>query len=80
MKQHGATRHEATEAYRERVEVAWKDLREGCLKPPTSVRRQIVTAAFNLLDTAYKTEDGYGIPAITSKHVITKIPIHPIPL
>ncbi|GMI90077.1 terpene synthase 18, sesterterpene synthase 1 [Hibiscus trionum] len=72
--------HEATEAYRERIEVAWKDLREGCLKPPTSVRQQIVTAALNLLDTAYKTEDGYGIPAITLKHVITKILIHPIPL
>ncbi|KAK8647704.1 hypothetical protein V6N13_121431 [Hibiscus sabdariffa] len=81
--QYGVTRVEAIEAYKERIEVAWKDLREGCLKPSKFVPPQIITAALNLgrlLDTVYKTEDGHGLPAITLKDVITKILIHPIPL
>ncbi|KAK8643624.1 hypothetical protein V6N13_012910 [Hibiscus sabdariffa] len=41
MKQYGVTREEAIEAYKERIEVAWKDLREGCLKPSKSVPPQI---------------------------------------
>ncbi|XVF57035.1 hypothetical protein PTKIN_Ptkin06aG0170600 [Pterospermum kingtungense] len=82
MKQYGVTRKEAIEAYRERIEDAWKELNEGCMRP-TPVPTQILMRAVNyarFMEVAYKDNDGFGEPQISLQDHIAKLLIHPIPL
>ncbi|GMJ06428.1 terpene synthase 18, sesterterpene synthase 1 [Hibiscus trionum] len=83
MTQYGATRHEATEAFKDMIEAAFKELNQGCLRP-TPIPREIVNRVVNyrrLCTTFYMDEiDGYSIPEICIKDVVTKMLIHPIPL
>ncbi|KAE8733849.1 hypothetical protein F3Y22_tig00000916pilonHSYRG00062 [Hibiscus syriacus] len=73
---------EATEALKEMIEAASKDLNQGCLRP-TPIPRQIFNRSLNyrrLCETFYMNDDGYGKPETCIKDVITKMLIHPIPL
>ncbi|XP_052876531.1 vetispiradiene synthase 3-like [Gossypium arboreum] len=82
MKQYGVTRQEAVEAYREMIEVAWKDMNEGCLKP-MPVSNKIAVRAPNvarLVLVLYKKDDGFTRPELSLKDAIAKLLIHPIPL
>ncbi|KAK8273460.1 hypothetical protein V6Z12_D10G005700 [Gossypium hirsutum] len=88
MKQYGITRQEAVEAYREivawkqMIEVAWKDMNEGCLKP-MPVSNKVALRPFNfarLVLVAYMKDDGFTRPELSMKDVIAKVLIHPIPL
>ncbi|KAK8273462.1 hypothetical protein V6Z12_D10G005800 [Gossypium hirsutum] len=82
MKQYGVTRQEAVEAYREMIEVAWKDMNEGCLKP-MPVSNKIAVRALNiarLVLVLYKKDDGLTRPELSLKDAIAKVLIHPIPL
>ncbi|KAK8493659.1 hypothetical protein V6N12_000644 [Hibiscus sabdariffa] len=78
-----ATNEEATEAFKEMIEAASKDLNQGSLRP-TPIRREIVNRVLNyrrLLDTFYINDiDGYTIPETCIKDVVTKMLILPIPL
>ncbi|TYI59040.1 hypothetical protein E1A91_D10G005500v1 [Gossypium mustelinum] len=82
MKQYGVTRQEAVEAYREMIEVAWKDMNEACLKPmPVSNKIALRALSFaRLMDVFYKEGDGFGSPEKSMKDLIAKLLIHPIPL
>ncbi|TYG97051.1 hypothetical protein ES288_A10G006200v1 [Gossypium darwinii] len=82
MKQYGVTRQEAVEAYREMIEVAWKDMNEACLKP-MPVSNKIAVRALNvarLVLVLYKKDDGFTRPELSLKDAIAKLLIHPIPL
>ncbi|GMJ06426.1 sesterterpene synthase 2, terpene synthase 19 [Hibiscus trionum] len=83
MKQYGVTRQEATEAFKDMIEAAFKDMNRGCLRP-MPIPREIVNRVVNylrLLDTFYMNDiDGYTIPETCMKNVGTKMFIHPIPL
>ncbi|KAK5791931.1 hypothetical protein PVK06_033044 [Gossypium arboreum] len=82
MKQYGVTRQEAVEAYREMIEVAWKDMNEACLKP-MPVSNKIAVRALNvarLVLVLYKKDDGFTRPELSLKDAIAKVLIHPIPL
>ncbi|TYI04270.1 hypothetical protein ES332_A10G005500v1 [Gossypium tomentosum] len=82
MKQYSVTRQEAVEAYREMIEVAWKDMNEGCLKP-MPVSNKIAVRALNvarLVLVLYKKDDGFTRPELSLKDAIAKLLIHPIPL
>ncbi|KAK5791932.1 probable terpene synthase 6 [Gossypium arboreum] len=82
MKQYGVTRQEAVEAFREMIEVAWKDMNEGCLKP-MPVSNKIAVRALNvarLVLVLYKKDDGFTRPELYLKDAIAKLLIHPIPL
>ncbi|KAH1048781.1 hypothetical protein J1N35_039565 [Gossypium stocksii] len=82
MKQYGVTRQEAVEAYREMIEVAWKDMNESCLKP-MPVSHKVALRALNfarLVLVVYMKDDGFTRPELSLKDVIAKVLIHPIPL
>ncbi|PPS00630.1 hypothetical protein GOBAR_AA20042 [Gossypium barbadense] len=82
MKQYGVTRQEAVEAFREMIEVAWKDMNEGCLKP-MPVSNKIAVRALNvarLVLVLYKKDNGFTRPELYLKDAIAKLLIHPIPL
>ncbi|XP_040935295.1 valerianol synthase TPS1A-like [Gossypium hirsutum] len=73
---------EAVEAYREMIEVAWKDMNEACLKP-MPVSNKIAVRALNvarLVLVLYKKDDGFTRPELSLKDAIAKLLIHPIPL
>ncbi|KAK8521190.1 hypothetical protein V6N12_005101 [Hibiscus sabdariffa] len=84
MKQHGVTRQEATEAFKEMIEAASKDMNQGSLRP-TAIPREIVNRLLNyrrLLDTFYMDDlDGYTITEETwITDVVPKMLILQIPL
>ncbi|PPS00629.1 hypothetical protein GOBAR_AA20041 [Gossypium barbadense] len=72
----------SVEAYREMIEVAWKDMNEACLKP-MPVSNKIAVRALNvarLVLVLYKKDDGFTRPELSLKDAIAKLLIHPIPL
>ncbi|KAK8473951.1 hypothetical protein V6N11_008386 [Hibiscus sabdariffa] len=68
MKQYGVSREEATGAFKDTIEAAFKDLKQGSLRP-TPIPRQIVVRLVNyrrLFTTFYMNDiDGYTIPEET---------------
>ncbi|OMO98072.1 Terpenoid synthase, partial [Corchorus olitorius] len=82
MKEHGVSREEAIQVYEERIENAWKLMNEGWMRP-TPVARRLPSLAYNFGcqgDVLYKEDDGLSRPEKTSKHLVTKLFIDPIPL
>ncbi|KAK8569634.1 hypothetical protein V6N13_046683 [Hibiscus sabdariffa] len=84
MKQYDVTREEATEAFKDIIEAAFKDLKQGFLRP-TPIPREIVIRFVNyrrLFTTFYINDiDGYTIPEETwVEDVVNKMLIHPIPI
>ncbi|KAK8707369.1 hypothetical protein V6N13_058430 [Hibiscus sabdariffa] len=83
MKEHGVSKEEAVEGFRERIKLLWKDMNEGFMEMPMPVPKQILTAAFNVArvsEVSYKYDDGFTKPETTYKDYITKVLIDPIPL
>ncbi|WMV12201.1 hypothetical protein MTR67_005586 [Solanum verrucosum] len=66
MRDHGVSTEEAMEKFQEMVEIVWKDLNEGILRPSTPVSMKIHTRILNLariMDVIYKhNQDGYTHP------------------
>ncbi|KAL4298341.1 hypothetical protein GQ457_12G026090 [Hibiscus cannabinus] len=83
MKEHGVSKEEAVEGFRERIKVLWKDVNEGFMETPMHVPKQILMAAFNVArvsEVCYKYDNGFTKPDTTYKDYITKVLIDPIPL
>ncbi|KAK8683204.1 hypothetical protein V6N13_039270 [Hibiscus sabdariffa] len=83
MKEHGVSKEEAVEGFRERIKVLWKDVNEGFMETPMHVPKQILMAAFNVArvsEVCYKYDNGFTKPETTYKDYITKVLIDPIPL
>ncbi|XP_059623571.1 valerianol synthase TPS8-like isoform X2 [Cornus florida] len=65
MKQHGISKKETTDEFYKKIENAWKDINEECLKPSNPVSMHLLTRILNLarvMDVFYKFEDGYTHP------------------
>ncbi|XP_043701572.1 (-)-germacrene D synthase-like [Telopea speciosissima] len=80
MKQHGVTEQDACDEFNKRIENAWKDINEGCIKP-TVVPMPFLIRAVNLarmMDVIYKHEDGYVNASKVLKEYITLLFIDPI--
>lgn len=60
---------------REMIEVAWKDMNEGCLKPMAVSKKKL-----RLVLVLYEKDDGITRPELALKDAIAKLLIHPIPL
>ncbi|XP_006363765.1 (-)-germacrene D synthase-like [Solanum tuberosum] len=80
MNEHGATTEEAYMEIRKIIEINWKDLNRGCLKP-TTVPRVLLMPVLNLTRVAeffYKDEDAYTFSKNNLKDVISMVLIDPI--
>ncbi|XP_042478206.1 (-)-germacrene D synthase-like isoform X2 [Macadamia integrifolia] len=83
MKQHRVTEQEACDELHRRVEKAWKDINEECIKPSRSpvplmpFLMQIVNFT-RMMDVIYKHDDGYSNAAQVLKEYITFLFIDPI--
>ncbi|XP_043701581.1 (-)-germacrene D synthase-like [Telopea speciosissima] len=80
MKQHGVTEQEACDEFKRRVENAWKDINQGCIKP-TIVPMPFLMRILNLtrmMDVIYKHGDGYNNASQVLKDYITFLFIDPI--
>ncbi|XP_042478646.1 (-)-germacrene D synthase-like [Macadamia integrifolia] len=82
MKQHGVTEEEACGEFNRRVENAWKDINQGCIKP-TAIPMPFLMRPVNLarmIDVIYKHEDGYTKASKILKEHITLLFIDPLSL
>ncbi|XP_076890216.1 alpha-copaene synthase-like [Bidens hawaiensis] len=73
MKAYMVSENVAVKAVKNMVENAWKDIREGCLKPtpmPMDLLAPIVNLA-QMTDVTYKYNDGLTFPEKTLKEYIT---------
>ncbi|KAJ4945397.1 hypothetical protein NE237_022051 [Protea cynaroides] len=80
MKEYSVTEEEACDEFNKRIENAWKDLNQGCIKPtavPMPFLTQIVSLA-RMMDVMYKHEDGYTNASSVLKEYITLLFIDPL--
>ncbi|XP_042478009.1 (-)-germacrene D synthase-like isoform X2 [Macadamia integrifolia] len=82
MKQHGVTEEEVYDEFNRRVENAWKDINQGCIKP-TTIPMPFLMRSVNLarmMDVIYKHKDGYVEASKILKEYITLLFIDPLSL
>ncbi|XP_059638799.1 valerianol synthase TPS1B-like [Cornus florida] len=83
MKEHaGMSIEEVTSEFNRRIENAWKDINEECLKPNSismNLLRRIVNLT-RLMDVLFKNGDGYTHPEKEWKDHIVSTFIDPIPV
>ncbi|KAJ4967745.1 hypothetical protein NE237_014446 [Protea cynaroides] len=80
MKQYSVTEEEACYEFNKRVENAWKDINQGCIKPtavPMPFLMRIVNLA-RMIDVIYKHKDGYTNALSVLKEYITLLFIDPL--
>ncbi|KAJ4945394.1 hypothetical protein NE237_022048 [Protea cynaroides] len=80
MKEYNVTEEEACDEFNKRIENAWKDLNQGCIKP-TAVPMPFLMRIVNLvrmMDVIYKHEDGYTNALSVLKEYITLLFIDPL--
>ncbi|XP_043690199.1 (-)-germacrene D synthase-like [Telopea speciosissima] len=80
MKQHSVTEQEACDELQRRVDKAWKDINQECIKP-TTVPMPLLLWILNftrMIDVIYKHKDGYTYASIVLKEYITLLFIDPI--
>lgn len=81
MKQHGVEEQEAEDELKKRVDDAWKDINEECLRltaVPTHVLTRIVNST-RMLDVIYKDGDCYTHSETTKmRDIISSLLIHPV--
>ncbi|XP_059643780.1 valerianol synthase TPS8-like [Cornus florida] len=83
MKEHaGMSKEEVTDEFNRRIENAWKDINEECLKP-NSISMHLLRRIVNLtrvMDVLFKNGDGYTHPEKVWKDHIVSMFIVPIPI
>ncbi|KAJ4945401.1 hypothetical protein NE237_014246 [Protea cynaroides] len=80
MKEYSVTEEEACDEFNKRIENAWKDLNQGCIKPitvPMPFLMRIVNLT-RMMDVIYKHEDGYTNASSVLKEYITLLFIDPL--
>ncbi|XP_043700443.1 (-)-germacrene D synthase-like [Telopea speciosissima] len=80
MKQHGVTEQKACDEFKRRIENAWKDINEGCIKPtivPMSFLMRILNLT-RMMDVIYKHGDGITNASQVLKDYVTLLFIDPI--
>nr|GMD59859.1 (-)-germacrene D synthase-like [Ipomoea batatas] len=81
MKQYGKSKEETFNELGGRVNNAWKDINQECLKPtvfPMPILIRVVNLA-RVIDLLYKDGDTYTHPTAKLKALITSVLVDPIP-
>nr|GMD74169.1 (E,E)-germacrene B synthase-like isoform X2 [Ipomoea batatas] len=81
IKQYGKSKEETFNEFRGRVNNAWKDINQECLKPtvfPMPILIRVVNLA-RVIDLLYKDGDNYTHPTAKLKALITSVLVDPIP-
>lgn len=82
MNQYGVHEEEAYKELYKKVDNAWKDINEECLKP-TAMPMPVLLRAFNfarVIDVLYKEGDGYTHVEKVTKEKVASLLIDPIPI
>lgn len=81
MKDHKASKQETIIEFNKQIEVSWKDLNEGFLKP-TTIPVPLLDRIYHfaqLIDFLYKEGDYYTHVGPEMQHYIRQILIDPVP-
>lgn len=80
MKQYGKSKEETFNEFRKRVNNAWKDISQECLKPtlfPMPILIRVVNLA-RVIELLYKDGDTYTHSTTELKAAITSVLVDPI--
>ncbi|KAJ0914642.1 putative germacrene-A synthase [Helianthus annuus] len=73
IKTYGVSEKEAIDELKKMIEIAWKEINDGCLKP-REVSMDLLAPILNLarmIDVVYRYDDGFTFPGKTLKEYIT---------